>query len=55
MVMMESFIMCIIRVVESPMNFLHSTYQRLKKLRLKKKPVVNDANEDTPIHWVKQS
>jgi bifunctional non-homologous end joining protein LigD len=34
-------------------ELLHSTYQRLKKLEVKKKPVVNDANEDTPIHWVK--
>jgi bifunctional non-homologous end joining protein LigD len=34
-------------------ELLHDTYKRLKKLELKKKPVANEAKEETPIHWVK--
>jgi len=30
-----------------------STYKLLKKLEVKKKTVVNEAEEETPIHWVK--
>jgi bifunctional non-homologous end joining protein LigD len=32
---------------------MNSTYQALKNLETKTKPVVNDAEEETPIHWVK--
>jgi bifunctional non-homologous end joining protein LigD len=34
-------------------DLMNRTYQTLRKLEIKKKPVVNDAQEDTPVHWVK--
>jgi bifunctional non-homologous end joining protein LigD len=34
-------------------DLMNRTYQTLKQLEIKKKPVVNDAEEETPIHWVK--
>jgi bifunctional non-homologous end joining protein LigD len=34
-------------------ELMNSTYKILKKLEVKKKPVVNEAKEETPIHWVK--
>jgi bifunctional non-homologous end joining protein LigD len=34
-------------------DLTNRTYQTLKKLETKKKPVVNDAEEETSIHWVK--
>jgi bifunctional non-homologous end joining protein LigD len=34
-------------------KLLYSTYNVLKKLEVKDKPVVNDAIEETPIHWLK--
>jgi bifunctional non-homologous end joining protein LigD len=34
-------------------KLLYSTYNALKKLEVKEKPVVNDAVEETAIHWLK--
>lgn len=34
-------------------DLMNRTFQTLKKLEVKKKPVANDADEETPIHWVK--
>jgi bifunctional non-homologous end joining protein LigD len=34
-------------------DLMNRTYQTLKQLEVKKKPVVNDTEEETPIHWVK--
>jgi bifunctional non-homologous end joining protein LigD len=34
-------------------KLLYSTFERLKPLEIKSKPVVNEADEETPIHWVK--
>src|SRR5205085_9135488 len=33
-------------------DLMHETYRTLKKLEVKKKPVVNEVQEETPVHWV---
>ena len=35
------------------LDLMNRTFRTLKKLEIKKKPVVNSAEEETPIHWVK--
>ena len=34
-------------------ELMKRTYQALKKIETRKKPVVNDVEEETPIHWVR--